>query len=247
MGCLNLQSLGAAPLPSSCTCSFISACIWTDGETKVLLDYYERYLREMGPMKRFKNYNSIFAQISRDLSETIGSTKTACQCKTRYKTILKRKRRAISTNNQSGASPCPVPYEEEMDRIRALDDSIEPEVQRDIFGATFKDTSGPTEAGTSNDTSVSATSSEPDDPGSNNVAERASFPCTARMKDMKYFFQAIENIEEKREKRHAEREERRAQRRLEKQEVKEERKEERCRMHIEKMNLIRALLEKKNE
>lgn len=67
---------------------------------------------------------------------TIGSIKTPDQCNTRLKTIQKRKRQAVCHNGRSGAGPVDVPYEDELDRIRMMDDSIEPEVIRDINVAT---------------------------------------------------------------------------------------------------------------
>lgn len=111
---------------------------WTDGETKLLLEYYERYLHKLGPMKRFKIFNRLFLQISNDLNEAIDSTKTADQCRNHYKTILKRKRKAVC-HKRSGAARYPLSFEEKMERIRTLADSIEPEVQRDIVGAKFKE------------------------------------------------------------------------------------------------------------
>ncbi|KAG0433881.1 hypothetical protein HPB47_019511 [Ixodes persulcatus] len=54
------------------------------------------------------------------------------------KTIQKRKRQAVSYNSRSGVGPVDVPYEDELDRINMMDDSIEPEVIRDVHGATHK-------------------------------------------------------------------------------------------------------------
>lgn len=57
-------------------------------------------------------------------------TKSGEQCCTRYKTVLKRKNVAAVENNISDNSPTEVPYEDELEKIRWLDDSLEPEVVR---------------------------------------------------------------------------------------------------------------------
>lgn len=230
---------------------YLSACEWTDGKTKLQLDYYECHLHELGPMKRFKNYNRLFLQISNDLNEAIGSTKTADQCKNHYKIILKRKRKAVCHDNQPGAARCAVPFEEEMERIRTLHDSIEPEAQRDILGAKFKESSNPPISSSSSleptDTSgISPENTEPD-ASIPSTADRALRASTARMKDMKFLFEETKNTEVKRQKRRQERGEQRAQREMEKENAKEKRREEQRQMHNEKVILLRWLLADPNE
>ncbi|KAF5294775.1 hypothetical protein FQA39_LY00259 [Lamprigera yunnana] len=54
------------------------------------------------------------------------------QCENRYKTILKRKKITINHNNRTGESPRTDPYEKELSRIAAIDDSIEPPVRMGV-------------------------------------------------------------------------------------------------------------------
>ncbi|KAH7984868.1 hypothetical protein HPB49_025669 [Dermacentor silvarum] len=73
----------------------------------------------------------MFEKIAAELRQRIGATKSREQCCTRYKTVLKRKKVAAVENNISGNSPTEVPYEDELDNIMWLEDSLEPEVVRD--------------------------------------------------------------------------------------------------------------------
>ncbi|KYN13630.1 hypothetical protein ALC57_14178 [Trachymyrmex cornetzi] len=57
-------------------------------------------------------------------------SKTPLQIENRYKTILKRKKKAVENNSKSGSSRETVPFEEELNKIAHSDDSIEPEVLR---------------------------------------------------------------------------------------------------------------------
>ncbi|KAK4886436.1 hypothetical protein RN001_002707 [Aquatica leii] len=54
------------------------------------------------------------------------------QCENRYKTIMKRKKITINHNNRTGESPRTDPYEKELSRIAAIDDSIEPPVRMGV-------------------------------------------------------------------------------------------------------------------
>ncbi|CAG9822239.1 unnamed protein product [Phaedon cochleariae] len=104
---------------------------WCEAETRLLLDKYESYLKHVGPMKKFKRKKDMWQQISKDIKTILNITKTPTQCENRYKTILKRKKKAVDNNNQTGRNRVPVEYEAELAKIAALDDSIEPEVLRD--------------------------------------------------------------------------------------------------------------------
>nr|XP_050024574.2 uncharacterized protein LOC126519007 [Dermacentor andersoni] len=111
-----------------------TGCEWTAGETKLLFDYYEQYFAEIGPLKKFKNKKLMFSRIAANITEALGVPKTGEQCCSRYKTVMRRKRSATAHNNKSGNSPCEVPFEDEVARIRWLDDSLEPEELRDSSG-----------------------------------------------------------------------------------------------------------------
>ncbi|XP_075151767.1 uncharacterized protein LOC142225841 [Haematobia irritans] len=104
--------------------SFKQVQVWTDGETRMMLDLYGKYMPEIGPMKKFKNKKAMWSKISEAIP-----TKTRKQCEERYKTVLKRKKIAIENNNTSGAKHQRVDFEEELENICSLDDSLEPEVQ----------------------------------------------------------------------------------------------------------------------
>jgi hypothetical protein len=103
---------------------------WTDSATSFILDKYETYLSDIGPMKRFKTKRLMWLQISADMIKMLNISKSPLQIENRYKTVLKRKKKAVENNNKSGSSREKIPFEEELCKIARADDSIEPEVLR---------------------------------------------------------------------------------------------------------------------
>lgn len=218
---------------------------WTPGETKLLLDYYERYFPQIGPLKKFKNKKSVFIRISEDLKTILKSQKTPDQCTTRMKTIQKRKRQAVSYNSRSGVGPVDVPYEDELDRINMMDDSIEPEVIRDVHGATHKKAVPSSQARaataaaaaaeaaaaeaipTPADSAVASTSStsseELSQPASSaGTPHRSGRVNSARTEHMKEFFTEMAKLEEARAVRKARQDELKEERHAAKRKIKEE-------------------------
>lgn len=101
---------------------------WSDESTRLLLDKYANYLELVGPMKQFKNKKLMWMEIAKDLEINVGIKKTYIQCENRYKTILRRKRISDNNNSTSGSKRVKVSFEDEIKRIAAKDDSVEPEV-----------------------------------------------------------------------------------------------------------------------
>lgn len=97
---------------------------WTHGETKFLLDLYETFASKVGPQKQFKNKKSMWNKIAETVNKTCKINRTGLQVENRYK----RKKDAIVHNSKTERSPVEVPYEEELNKIAAMDDSVEPEV-----------------------------------------------------------------------------------------------------------------------
>ncbi|KAH8021795.1 hypothetical protein HPB51_017105 [Rhipicephalus microplus] len=111
-----------------------TGCEWMAGETKLLLDNYQQYFPQIGPKKKIKNKKAMFAKIAANITEAVGVPKTGDQCCSRYKTVMRRKRSSAAHNNKSGNSPCDVSFEDDIAKIRWLDDSLEPEELRDSSG-----------------------------------------------------------------------------------------------------------------
>lgn len=95
-----------------------------------MLDKYAEYLPQVGPLKKLKTKKLMWAQLSNDLQEHLNIFKTPLQIENRYKTVLKRKKKAVENNHKSGSSREEVPFEKELEKIAQSDDSIEPEVLR---------------------------------------------------------------------------------------------------------------------
>ncbi|KAH7938115.1 hypothetical protein HPB49_020178 [Dermacentor silvarum] len=211
----------------------MSTAEWTEGQTKLLLEYYYKYFPQIGPFKKFKNKKQAFKQISMDVEAILGIKKTPEQCENRYKTVIRRRKAASDNNNRSGASPSPVPFDDEIRKIETIDDSIEPEVQRDASGVIFKDS--PESPSLVSPNAESIEKSESQSPNAD-VKPRSS---TVRLQHMQLFFSEMKAINEEREcrkaARDAEKENRRAQRQVERQALLDERRK----MHNEKMEILR--------
>lgn len=83
---------------------------------------------KVGPMKQFKTKKQMWAEIAKIINNEFSISKTAIQCENRYKTVLKRKKAAVDNNSKSGNSREAIPFENELNKIASIDDSIEPEV-----------------------------------------------------------------------------------------------------------------------
>lgn len=103
---------------------------WTDSATVFILNKYKIYLSQIGPMKKFKSKKLMWTEISKELQKSLNISKTPLQIENRYKTVLKRKKKAVENNRKSGSSREEVPFEEELSEISKADDSIKPEVLR---------------------------------------------------------------------------------------------------------------------
>lgn len=101
---------------------------WTSEETNLLLDKYENYMIQVGPQKKFKTKKKMWEKIASDVNNIFKKDYTPVQVENRYKTILKRKKEAVENNSHTGESREEVPFEAELSKIAALDDSIQPEV-----------------------------------------------------------------------------------------------------------------------
>ncbi|KAH7953950.1 hypothetical protein HPB49_014537 [Dermacentor silvarum] len=84
----------------------------------------------------------MFGRIAETLNKTMGITRTGEQCCSRSKTVIRRKTSATTQNKKSGNSPSDVPYDEELAKIAALDDSVEPEELRDGYGVVSRRDTG---------------------------------------------------------------------------------------------------------
>ncbi|KAL1488910.1 hypothetical protein ABEB36_014697 [Hypothenemus hampei] len=70
----------------------------------------------------------MWQKISEDIPSLLNINKTPYQCENRYKTVIKKMKKAIDNNKKTGRSKMEVEYEEELGKIVAKDDSILPEV-----------------------------------------------------------------------------------------------------------------------
>lgn len=170
----------------------------------------------------------MFERIASDLQKRLGVERTGEQCCTRYKTVCKRKKTAVTENGRSGNSPQDVPYEDELEKIKWLDDSLEPEVVRDASGIV-----------SCKSKPVDSEEAQDSQQESKSAAKNRKKASTPRMRDMSLFFEKMEEMEERKVKRRAEREAEKEAEKEKRRALKQERREE---MHREKMQLLRKVL-----
>lgn len=101
---------------------------WTDNETKYLLDQYRVYFPQIGPFRNFKNKSAMFEQLRKDMYTKFNIQVSGQQCINRFKNALKQNKNAMLDNKVSGNIPHEVPYEDEFEEIKSIDDSLKPEV-----------------------------------------------------------------------------------------------------------------------
>lgn len=111
-------------------CKFCYSDHWTDSVTSFILDKYETYLSDIGLMKKFKTNKLMWSQISAYIKKILNISKTPLQIENRYKTVLRRKKKAVEINSKSGSSREEIPFEKELSKIARANDSIESEVLR---------------------------------------------------------------------------------------------------------------------
>lgn len=68
---------------------------WGEEMTRMLLDKYQEYMAEVGPMKTFKTKKKMWECISTAINQTFNVKKNPQQVENRFKTILKRKKRQL--------------------------------------------------------------------------------------------------------------------------------------------------------
>lgn len=83
-------------------------------------------------MLKFKNKKNMWTALAEEINREFKTYKTAVQCENRYKTVLKRKTISINNNGTSGNVREPIEFEEELNAIKAIDDSLQPEILRGV-------------------------------------------------------------------------------------------------------------------
>ena len=116
---------------------------WTEASTVFILNKYAEYLPRVGPMKKYKTKKVMWQTIAEELETVLSVTKTSVQCENRYKTIIKRKRACEKNNSSSGAKRMKINFEQEIQTIRAIDDSLEPEVLQSSNKTVMNSKDGP--------------------------------------------------------------------------------------------------------
>lgn len=171
---------------------FFTVCVWSEGESRLLLDLYSPYFPEIGPSKKFKTRKHMFNKIAEEINSKLSAHYTGQRCDTRFKTLKKRKTKVVDSNGKSGSSRQLVEFEEEFNLIRATDDSVKPDVIMGVTQAIYKQTMTP---GIPTDPQPS-TSVLP----STCTFEKTSPPreSSERMRHMRYFFQRWRSFNRKR-------------------------------------------------
>lgn len=81
----------------------------------------------------------MWVKLSEDIADRLKLYPTSFQCESRYKTLMRRKSFVDKNNRSTGASPLDNIFEEEIDAIKDLDDSVQPLVMRGVGKVLYKD------------------------------------------------------------------------------------------------------------
>ncbi|KAF5289725.1 hypothetical protein FQA39_LY03642 [Lamprigera yunnana] len=128
-----LYKMDRSPSTSSSSSQCLAVSIeWFVEETRLLLDKYEKYLNFVGPMKKFKNNEVLWLQISDDIQKIFKVARTAEQVENRHKALMKRKKKVTDKNKNTGNVRHSIEYEQEISKIASIDDGIEPEILRGV-------------------------------------------------------------------------------------------------------------------
>lgn len=168
----------------------------------------------------------MFEKIAGDLQEKLGVTRTGEQCCSRYKTVHKRKR-PIAGENSKPAESSQLVSCENPEILSIAAGTVSRESCADSSDSELLEKNG----------SVSPVRDEAPDSDQEKewrAEKRKCRPSTARMRDMRFFFEKLEEIEERKAKRRAKRDTEREKRLA----LKLQRREE---MHREKMDLLRKV------
>ncbi|KAL1489285.1 hypothetical protein ABEB36_014212 [Hypothenemus hampei] len=72
---------------------------WTSNQTKLLLDLYKKYIKQLGTLK-MKSLKTMWAQIAVEISTILDITITAKNCENRFKVLDRNYKKFV--DNQSG-------------------------------------------------------------------------------------------------------------------------------------------------
>jgi len=112
--------------------------LWTDTESKELLQLYYENIGQVGPFTTFKNKKCMWEYISKEITTKCGIFRSPVQCECRYKNMLKKRNAAKKNNKRSGNEKCNIDFEDEFELISSIDDSIEPDICFGIGQHTIK-------------------------------------------------------------------------------------------------------------
>ncbi|KAH9378297.1 hypothetical protein HPB48_021779 [Haemaphysalis longicornis] len=214
---------------------------------------------QVGPMKKFKNKKEMFEYFADMITETFNVTRTGQQCSSRYKTVIRRKTKAKCHNNTYGMAPTDIPFEDEIEKIKAQDDSLEPEELQDSYGVIFKKSPCvDTQASSDGSSGSGLTRSEPQDsdrmqdtqdtgsPGPTLQQEttKGNVPRvnSARSVEMKAFFDHMNALSQERAQQRAARLEEKKKYREHKEAMREQRRKERAEQHSQRMAVLNRIL-----
>ncbi|XP_053969416.1 uncharacterized protein LOC129250871 [Anastrepha obliqua] len=105
--------------------------MWSDRETRLLLDRYDSYSPEIGPMGKIRNKKEMWQMISEEIEG-----RTAKQCEERFKTVMKKRKTAHRKNkhtsrekrqrvdNEQEVYMSTLEMEKEVDKKKTLQETL---------------------------------------------------------------------------------------------------------------------------
>ncbi|KAJ4425444.1 hypothetical protein ANN_28059 [Periplaneta americana] len=100
---------------------------WDINSTKMLIDLYKRYRKEVGTMK-LRTIKQMWKYIAKELSEVLKKKITDNNCENRWRVLERNYKKYVDGKNSTGNGRKFFAYAEEMDELYGQKKNIRPEV-----------------------------------------------------------------------------------------------------------------------
>ncbi|KAL1489252.1 hypothetical protein ABEB36_014185 [Hypothenemus hampei] len=89
---------------------------WTTNGTKILIDLYQKYVKEVGKLK-MKNLKSMWSQIAIEISTLLGTNITAKHCENRWKVLDRNYKKWLDNQSATGRGRKIFEFADEMNNV----------------------------------------------------------------------------------------------------------------------------------
>ncbi|KAL1489202.1 hypothetical protein ABEB36_014135 [Hypothenemus hampei] len=98
---------------------------WTTNGTKILIDLYQKYVKEVGKLK-MKNFKSMWSQIAIEISTLLGTNITAKHCENRWKVLDRNYKKWLDNQSATGRGRKIFEFADEMNSVYGKKKNVHP-------------------------------------------------------------------------------------------------------------------------